>query len=75
MRREIKVIAGARQNLVKEENDQFKVYLTAPAQDGKANQALIRLLAEHFSVRPGDIEIIKGLKSRRKTINIKRISS
>lgn len=70
MRLEIKVIPGAKKNLWKEETGQSKVYLSAPAVDGKANQALIEFLAEHFSVKKSRIEIIKGLKSRHKVINI-----
>ena len=70
MRLDVKVIPGARKNSLSEENGIFKVHLTAPAVDGKANAALIAFLAEHFDVKKRGIEIIKGLKSRRKTINI-----
>jgi len=44
--------------------------LTAPAVEGKANRALIEFLAEHFGVKKAQISIIKGLQTRRKTINI-----
>jgi len=71
MRRvDLKVIPGAKKQLIKQEDGRMKVYLTAPAVDGKANEALIELLAEYFRVRKSRIEIIKGLKSRVKTINI-----
>jgi len=73
MKIDVKVIPGARKNLIKQEGGMWKVHLSAPAVDGKANKALIVLLAEHFKVRKSQIEIIKGLKSRRKTINIKYI--
>ena len=67
---DIKVVANAKKNLVKEEGNALKVYVSAPAVDGKANKALIELLAEHFDVRKNQIEITKGLQSRNKTINI-----
>ena len=70
---EIKVVPGARKNLYKEENGGIKIYLTAPPLDGRANEALCDFLAEHFDVRASCIEIIKGLKSRNKVINIKGI--
>ena len=70
MKIDLKVIPGARKNLWKEEAGQIKIYLTAPAVDGKANAALIDFCAEHFHVRKSQIAIIKGLKSRNKTINI-----
>ena len=67
---ELKVISGAKRNFFKEEEGLIKVYLSAPAVDGKANKALVEFLAKHFKVRKSAIEIIKGLKSREKMINI-----
>ena len=67
---QIKVIPGARKNLYKHENGIVKVYLTAPPLEGRANEALCHFLAEHFDVRVSCVEIIKGLKSRNKVINI-----
>jgi uncharacterized protein (TIGR00251 family) len=69
----VKVIPGAKKNLYKDENGQVKVYLTTPPVDGRANDALCGFLAEHFGVRPSSVEIIKGLKSRHKVININGI--
>lgn len=67
----VKVIPGARKNIVHEVEGGIKVHLTAPPVDGKANEALADFLAEHYGVRSSRIEIIKGLKSRHKVINIK----
>ena len=38
---EIKVITNAGKNEIKKEGDKYKVYITAPAVDGKANKKLI----------------------------------
>ena len=70
MQLQIKVIPGARKNSIKETEGGFTVYVTAPANDGKANQALINMLSEHFDVAKGHIEIVQGLKSRHKRIHI-----
>lgn len=70
MQLEIKVVPGAKKEAVKEENGVVKIYLTAPAVDGKANKALVDFLARHYGVRKSAVSIIKGLKSRSKTINI-----
>ena len=70
MKIDIKVIPGAKKNLFRKEASLTKVYLTAPAQEGRANKALVEFLAEHFDLPKANIEIIKGLKSRTKTINI-----
>ncbi len=73
MKIDVKVIPAAKKSLIKQEGNLWKIYLSAPAIDGKANKALIALLATHFNVRKGQIEITKGLKLRHKTINIKDI--
>jgi uncharacterized protein len=70
MKMNVKVIPGAKRDLLKEEENGIRVYLTAPAVDGKANEALIGFLAEHYGIRQREIEIIKGLKSRNKVIII-----
>jgi uncharacterized protein (TIGR00251 family) len=71
MRLEIKVIPGASKNMMKEEGGITKIYLTAPPVDGKANQALIKFLAEHYKVSKSRIEIIKGEKSRNKVVEVR----
>jgi len=73
MKISIKVIPGAGRDEWKDEGETAKVYLSAPAVDGKANAALIRFLAGHFGVKASQVDIIKGLKSRHKVINIEGI--
>ncbi len=70
MRYSIRVIPKAKQNKVVVEEDRLKVYLTAPAIEGRANEALIKILAAHFQVRKGDIRIVRGEKSRDKVVEI-----
>lgn len=70
MQFDIKVIPSARRNLLKKEEGFYKVYLSAAPVEGKANKALIEFLSEYFGVAKSRIEIIKGLKSRHKTIRI-----
>ena len=70
MKLQVKVIAGAKRTLWKEEGAVIKIYLTAPPLDGRANEALIDLLAERYGVKKSSIEIVKGLKSRHKIVNI-----
>lgn len=48
----------------------IRVKLKAPAQDGKANTALIHFLSEVFAVRESAIEILSGHSSRHKMIRI-----
>jgi uncharacterized protein (TIGR00251 family) len=47
----IKVIANAKEIEGSEERDRFIVHVTAPAVGGKANRALLEVLAEYFKVK------------------------
>jgi len=67
---DVKVIPNARKERVVDEGGIFKVYVAAPALDGKANKALIGLLAEHFKVKKGHVKIVIGEKSREKVVEI-----
>jgi uncharacterized protein len=49
---------------------EYEAHIRAPARDGKANRALIDLLAEHFDVPKSVIKIIRGEFSRKKLIEI-----
>jgi|WetSurSiteA1Bulk_404760.scaffolds.fasta_scaffold654629_1 uncharacterized protein len=71
---ELKVIPGAKKNLFKVEAGRNKVYLTAPAQEGRANKCLIEFLSEHFAVKKSAVNIIQGMKSRNKVVKIGEIS-
>jgi uncharacterized protein (TIGR00251 family) len=66
----IRVSPRAKLNLVKNDGDIMRVYITTAPEDGKANQAVIKLLAEHFSVAKSQIKIIRGETSRDKVIQI-----
>ena len=50
--------------------DGIKVKVTAPPIEGKANEALIRLLAKKLGIPSSSIEILKGDHSREKTLRI-----
>ena len=67
---QIKVTTGAKKTLWKQDGEQIKVYLTAPAIEGRANEALVDFLAGHFGVKKSAIKIVKGLKSHYKIVNI-----
>ncbi|MCA4900007.1 MAG: DUF167 domain-containing protein [Bacteroidota bacterium] len=66
----IKVIPNARKNVVVEEGGILKVYVNAPANDGKANAAVIQTLALHFGIKKNQVRIVRGMKSRTKIVEI-----
>jgi uncharacterized protein (TIGR00251 family) len=48
----------------------LKVRVTQPAIEGKANRALLELLAKKFGVAKSQVEIVAGETSRRKLVKI-----
>jgi len=66
----VKVIANAKQNKIKREGEKFKVYLTAPPVEGKANKLLIELLADYFKVKKDRVRILRGVLSSNKIVEV-----
>jgi uncharacterized protein (TIGR00251 family) len=52
----------------------LSVALAAPPVDGAANEALRRVLADHFDLPRQDVEIVGGEKSRRKLLEVRGIT-
>lgn len=52
-----------------------KVRLTAPPVDGAANEALVRFLAETFSVARSSVGIVSGHTGRNKIVRIAGVSA
>lgn len=46
----------------------WKVRVTPAPEDGKANAAVVQLLAETLALRANDVEIVSGHTSRDKTV-------
>lgn len=57
---------------VAEADGTFTAQLKSPPVDGKANQELIALVAEHFQCRKADVSIKSGAAGRRKLVRIER---
>ncbi len=55
--------------------DGMKIRVTAPAIEGKANEALIQLLSKTLEIPKTSIQIIKGQHSREKTLTISGIKN
>jgi len=66
----VKVVPNARQNKVLDEEGQLRAYVTAPPAEGKANKALIEIVAKYFKVKKSSVKIVKGEKSREKVMEI-----
>ncbi len=72
----VKVVPRASQSRVEGwQGDALKVRLTAPPVEGKANAALIALLAKALGIRAGNVDIIGGETARTKRVRITGLSA
>jgi hypothetical protein len=72
---QIKVKPNARKNeLTLQADGNWVASITASPVDGKANQSLIRLLADHFGVPQRAVTIESGVTSRIKRVRIEGLA-
>jgi len=71
MRIYVKVIPRSSLNKVEKLSEgDYKVKLTAPPIDGKANDMLIQVLAEYFGIAKSSLKIVGGKTAKVKIIDI-----
>ena len=70
MKIQVKVKPNSRTEELSREGDSFIIKVKEPPKEGKANQAVIKLLAEHFSVPQSQVRILSGFRSRNKVIEV-----
>lgn len=71
MKIQVKVRPNSKTEEVSQEGDSFVVRVKEPPKEGKANQAVIKLLAKYFSVPQSQVRILSGFKTKHKVIEIK----
>ena len=64
---------GSSKNLIEQDASGLRVWLRANPEEGKANTALVCLLADHYGVSRSQVRIVTGLSSRKKIVEIQGI--
>ncbi|TWT40360.1 hypothetical protein RAS1_40680 [Phycisphaerae bacterium RAS1] len=73
---QIKVVPGAsRDRVAGVLGTALKIAVSAPPEAGKANAAIIELLAARLAVRRKDVEIVSGHTQARKRIRVAGVSA
>jgi uncharacterized protein (TIGR00251 family) len=73
---QVRAQPGAKRNaVVGEQNGSLKVAVTAPADQGKANKALVEALADAFDLKRSQVELISGPSQREKRFLIRGLSA
>lgn len=67
----VRALPGAKKNEIRGEQDgALKVSVTAAPEDGKANKAILDLLAKRLKLRKSQLELLSGQTSRQKRVLI-----
>ncbi len=75
MRISVKVKANSKEEKVEQTgNNQFIIKVKAPAHEGKANSAMIKLLSKYFDIPKSMIIISKGKLCGNKIVDIEEIN-
>jgi uncharacterized protein (TIGR00251 family) len=67
---DLRVQPRARRAALEAADGALRAQVTAPPEDGKANAAVIALLAEHWRLPKSSFDVIKGQTARAKTVRV-----
>ena len=71
----LRVVPGARRDaFVGRHGDGWKVRVAAPPEDGRANHALVRLLADALALPQRNVRVVSGHGARDKVVDITGIA-
>jgi uncharacterized protein (TIGR00251 family) len=71
IRLRVKAVPGASRDAIAGVlGDRLKIRVAAPPEGGRANEAILRLLANAFDVAKADVGLVAGATSRDKTFEI-----
>ena len=71
MKIDVEVRTGSSKARIEQvEGSFFKAYLHSVPEKGKANEELIKAISDYFGVAKREVEIVSGLRSKRKIVNI-----
>lgn len=72
---QVKIIPRAhRDEIVGVENDALKIRVHAPPVEGRANEALLKFLAQKLNLARVNIEIVRGATSQHKIVRVRGMS-
>lgn len=72
----LRVSAGSRRSeIVGRQGDAWKVRVQAAPERGRANAAVLELLAERLAVPASELALVSGATSREKVVELKSLSA
>jgi len=72
----IRVSPGARRTeLVGRQGEAWKVRVAAPPERGRANEAVLKLLAERLRLSPAELTLVAGRSGRDKVVELRGLAA
>lgn len=59
-----------REEVVTNDDGSLTIYIKAPAIEGRANLAAVKLLAKHFGVSSSKVKLVRGAASKYKVFEV-----
>ena len=76
MQLNVRVYPKSRRNAVSWSTELgLKVWVTVAPENGKANDAVVNLLADHLGIPRSSVRILRGQRSRNKVVLLKGLTS
>lgn len=69
----IRVKPNSHQEKIEKTENDYLIFVKEPPVDNRANQAVIKVLANYFKIPKSRISILSGLKSKQKVIEVKEL--
>ncbi len=66
----IKPNSRHREEVVANDDGSLTIYTKAPAIEGRANLAAVKLVAKYYGVAPSRVKLVRGVASRNKVFEI-----
>lgn len=66
---------AAREQIAASDGGSYLVRVTAPPVDGRANDALCRLIARRARIAPSRVTLLRGAKGREKVLSVEGIDA
>lgn len=64
-------VSAQREGITAVSDERIQICISAQPRDGEANKAMRHVIADALNVARSDVEVVKGLKSREKTVAIR----
>ena len=72
---EVRVKPKSGRNRIEMDGDRITVRVTAPPEDGRANDAVVKLLAKGLGVARSRVRIVKGRRGRDKRLVVEEMTA